>query len=321
MPFKVSGVALSSSDRPFHKPFPISMSKRDLPSSRDQPRASGRTTSTDADELPQPDDAESGSGSKVRRIKIIISTLLVFHLAAVVLPPLAFQTLGVNGPSPLVGTLIIPFSGYGQFLHMDRGYAFFAPNPGPSHLVQAAFTAADGTITERMYPNLDDQWPRLLYHRHFMLTEYLNESYYPPVPDLQMFEDDQADALDWQQRRERYEYIRQSMVDHLKHENDGRAVAIRRIEHGVPGLQDFREEPISLTDPRLYSVLLDQSMMEEDVAAETNEEIPASQAIDDPQSLPKENSAPANNPDAVDKPSSVDKPAPDAESETSETQS
>ena len=219
--------------------------------------------------------------TKLRRFKWIASAAIVFHLLAVVLPPLAFQTISLEGPSPLIGTLIRPFQGYGQFLYLDRGYAFFAPDPGPSHLIQAAVTDDDGEVTETMYPDLDRQWPRLLYHRHFMLTEYLHEIYWPPGPPNEMFETDPPAARLWQQRRSRYEYVRKSMVDHLRHVNDGRQVAILRIEHGLPPLANFIEEPIELDDPRLYSVLLDQPIISDAIAPAQNspnqstEEIPA----------------------------------------------
>jgi hypothetical protein len=207
----------------------------------------------------------------------MISVLILFHLCAVILPPLAFQTSGVDGPSPLIGTLIRPFAGYGQFLYLDRGYAFFAPDPGPSHLIQAATTGPDESITERMYPDRKDHWPRLLYHRHFMLSEYLNEVYWPPGPPDEMFQIDPAGAEIWQQRRGRYEYVRQSMIDHLQAENEGREVAIRRIEHLLPGLQDFVAEPIALDDPRMYRVLLDQPVFSDEIAPATTEEIPSPQ--------------------------------------------
>lgn len=220
----------------------------------------------------------SASQRNPSRFKIIASLLILFHLAAVALPPLAFQTFSLDGPSPLVGNLMRPFAGYSQFLHMDRGYAFFAPNPPrASHLIQVASTRPDGSISERMIPDRNDQWPRLLYHRHFMLSEYLNEAYWPPGPPDDLFESDRAAAELWQQRRGRYEYLRQSMVDHLRSENGGREVAIRRIEHGLPGLQDFVVEPIELTDPRLYSVLLDQPIFSDEIAPApaATEEIPA----------------------------------------------
>ena len=255
----------------------IRMSKRRSPSNRTQRDASsGREPHAGHDEADGPLD-QSIDAAAPRRWKLIASGLILFHLMAVGLPPLAFQTFSLDGPSPLVGTLIRPFAGYGQFLHMDRGYAFFAPDPGPSHLIQAASTNADGTLTERMYPDRNDQWPRLLYHRHFMLAEFLNDSYWPPGPPNEMFESDRPAAELWQQRRGRYEWIRQSMVDHLTSVNEGRDVAIRRLEHGLPGLQEFAEEPIALDDPRLYNVLLDQPIFSDEIdpAPVNTEVIPA----------------------------------------------
>ena len=76
------------------------------------------------------------------------------------------------------------------------------------------------------------------------------------------------------------------MVEHLKTVNAGREVAIRRIEHGLPGLQDYREEPIALTDPRLYSVLLDQVVIPDELNPDSTEEIPASGVVEEPKALP-----------------------------------
>lgn len=214
------------------------------------------------------------------RLKMVASLLIAFHFCAVALPPLSFQTQGIDGPSPLVGLLIKPFEGYGQFLHMDRGYAFFAPDPGPSHLIQAATINADGSISEQMYPDLQRQWPRLLYHRHFMLAEFLNDTYMPPGPPNEMFESDPIAAALWQQQRGRYEWIRQSMTDHLQAANNGAQVAIRRLEHGLPNLADFQAQPIELNDPRLYNLLLDQPIYSDQIApAPETEVIPAPDVI------------------------------------------
>jgi len=216
---------------------------------------------------------------------------------------LAFQTISVDGPSPLIGSLIRPFRGYGQFFHLDRGYAFFAPDPGPSHLIQAAVTQPDGSLVETMYPDREQQWPRLLYHRHFMLSEYLHEVYWPPGPPDNVAESDPPAALLWQQRRGRYEYVRKSMVDHLRHVHGGRQVGIRRIEHGLPPLQQYVREPIELRDPRLYSVLLDQPIFDDEIApAEDSEEIPAPGVrpgvATTPDPEPEESGAAADRPEA-----------------------
>lgn len=54
---------------------------------------------------------------------------------------------------------------------MGHGYRFFAPNPGDSHLVQYKVTKNDGTQIKGVFPDRENAWPRLLYHRWFMLSE------------------------------------------------------------------------------------------------------------------------------------------------------
>jgi hypothetical protein len=190
--------------------------------------------------------------------RLAISILVLGHLLAVLLPPLSFQARGPLGLSPAVATLLVPFEGYGQFLYIDRGYAFFAPDPGPSHLLQAAITDSSGQRIEKTYPDRKQQWPRLLYHRYFMLAEFMDEIYQPPGPPQELVELDREEAESWVRSRARYEHVRQSIVEHLKAENPGHDVAIRRIEHLIPDVIEFQREPIALTDQRLYQVILDQ---------------------------------------------------------------
>jgi hypothetical protein len=189
--------------------------------------------------------------------RIAISVLVLAHGLAVLLPPLAFQSRGPLGLSPAIAMAITPLEGYGQFLYIDRGYAFFAPDPGPSHLIQAAITDPRGGRTELVYPDLERQWPRLLYHRHFMLAEFLQQIYQPPGPPPELAEADPFEAEMWVRTRARYEHVRQSVVEHLKHEYPGQDVAILRLEHLIPNVIEFQREPIALTDPRLYRVLPD----------------------------------------------------------------
>lgn len=195
--------------------------------------------------------------SPTPRLRLLISVGLIGHLMAVTLPPLSFQSRGPLGISPVVATAITPIEGYSQALYMDRGYAFFAPDPGPSHLIQAAITAKDGSRVERLFPNLNDQWPRLLYHRHFMLSEFLTEIYHPPGPPPELVQFDRDEAERWVRSRARYEHVRQSLTDHLRIRNPGHEVAIRRVEHLIPDLVAFNQSPIALDAPELYRVLLD----------------------------------------------------------------
>ncbi|OUT54507.1 MAG: hypothetical protein CBB71_22465 [Rhodopirellula sp. TMED11] len=206
-------------------------------------------------------DAEPvGSMSTAKRVA---SLVILFHLCALVLPPLAFQTSSPGQPSTLFASLFKPFQGYAQFLYTDRGYAFFAPNPGPSNLIGVAMETPDGSVQEVLYPDLNQQWPRLLYHRHFMMTEYLNELYWPPGPPAELTTQDPEAARLWKQRRGRYEAVRDSIVRHLKQVNEGRDVKIRRLRHHQPDMLDYRADPIALNDERLYEILRDQAPTEE----------------------------------------------------------
>ncbi len=191
------------------------------------------------------------------RLRFFLSALLIGHLLAVIAPPLSFQTRGPLGQSPVVATVLAPVEGYSQAMYMDRGYAFFAPDPGPSHLIQAAITSKDGSRVETMFPDLDEQWPRLLYHRHFMLSEYLTEVYFPPGPPRELAKVDPIDAENWVRARARYEHVRQSIVGHLQRRYPGQDVAIRRVEHLIPDLVAFQQSPVALDDPRFYQVMLD----------------------------------------------------------------
>ena len=73
---------------------------------------------------------------------------------------------------------------YLQILSLDNGYRFFAPEPGPSHLVRYDVTLADGQQIGGVFPNLAEERPRLLYHRYFMLSEFVNSLTEGTPPEL-----------------------------------------------------------------------------------------------------------------------------------------
>lgn len=56
---------------------------------------------------------------------------------------------------------------------MNHGYHFFAPEPGASTVVRYVATRSDGSVVTGQIPDRSQHIPRLLYHRHFMLTESL----------------------------------------------------------------------------------------------------------------------------------------------------
>lgn len=195
-------------------------------------------------------------------------------LLAIALPPLAFQARGARGLSPSVGTLLSMVAPVAQMFYLDRGYAFFAPDPGPSHLIRAT---SDGGQTTQVFPNLDDQWPRLLYHRHFMLAEFLNDSYQPALPmEVSQLIGPELSPEELQTLRlgrKRFERIADSMVRHLQ--STGKSdVAIERIEHQLPDFVLFTQENLSLTDERSYIELPDVPITLESLLGGAAESLP-----------------------------------------------
>jgi hypothetical protein len=113
--------------------------------------------------------------------KAIISLLLAVHLTAVFIAPFAFACNAGGSTSPLADAVYRKLHPYITAMFLDHGYFFFAPNPGPSHLVDFKVEFAGGKPpVEGRFPNLATERPRLLYHRHFMLSEALHASYAPP---------------------------------------------------------------------------------------------------------------------------------------------
>jgi hypothetical protein len=91
---------------------------------------------------------------------------------------------------------------------------------------------------ERIYPNLHTERPRLLYHRHFMLSESLHSRYVPRTPPPQLASD--AEQLQrWRAARQQYERLRDSFVTHLKASTAAREVTITRVEHRPPTPFEF----------------------------------------------------------------------------------
>jgi len=112
-----------------------------------------------------------------RWVRVGVSLLLVYHLAAVLLEPLATPPNFAGPPSVIPEQVRPMFHGYTTALSLDHAYKFFAPNPGDSHLVRYDLYFADGTKRvnqpDQWFPDRKRNWPRLLYHRYFMITEFL----------------------------------------------------------------------------------------------------------------------------------------------------
>lgn len=190
-------------------------------------------------------------------VKTVVSVGIALHLAAVFIAPMSFA---VRPGSPAIDPLRDAFRPYIQAMFLDHGYAFFAPDPGPSHLVEYQLTFADrrGPATGR-FPDVQKHVPRLLYHRHFMLSESLQTYYVPATAPSGVAPDSEA-YRSWRRARDHYNALRDSYANHLARAHQAENARVHRLRHDfLPPAQFTRdrdlEGPTTLDDERTYSDL------------------------------------------------------------------
>src|SRR4051812_31888803 len=203
--------------------------------------------------------------------KLLISVLLVLHVAAIVSPPLAFACRSRGGESGAARALARFFQPYAGAFFFDHGYAFFAPDPGPNHLVDYKVEFKDGRpLIKGRFPDLAAERPRLLYHRYFMLSEALNNRFVPPefAPEpsppaltasagererfAKLKADYEAEKKRWQHARRQYEAMRKSIEEHLKYSYGADRVTLNRIEHLPADPEDVVYERKALSAAESY---------------------------------------------------------------------
>jgi len=220
------------------------------------------------------DPAASSAGWLSPRTRLIVSVLVLLHLTAVFWAPFTFASrVGADSSSPFADGLMPYLRPYIAMMYLDHGYFFFAPNPGPSFLVKYKVEYPDGRgAVEGVFPNLKEQRPRLLYHRYFMVSTALNNSFAPaeappepspPPINATASSTDQRNhqrAVDayqrqksfWAHRRMQYEALRNSIVRHLESEYPGGKVTITRVEHRPAAPTEVSEDKLLLTAPQTY---------------------------------------------------------------------
>lgn len=204
-----------------------------------------------------PSPAETSPSAAPRRLprwaKGVVSALVVVHLIAVVAPPLQLQTYTPGAPATPVSFAFRTLQPYIDLLYLNHGYAFFAPDPGPSHLVRYRATFADDRSTVvGTFPDRNDHWPRLFYHRHFMLAEQLHSDYASPSGPPPEAGPDHAF---WKNRRDNYVQKWNGFERRLQALLGAESVTLERIEHRQPDWYEHRQFGLRLNDPSLYVTL------------------------------------------------------------------
>jgi hypothetical protein len=151
-----------------------------------------------------------------------INCWLVYHLAAIVIAPASVPPSSLLEQSTWLGV-----QPYVQTLFLNHGYHYFAPEPGPSTLLAYVARREDGTEVNGRIPNFDIK-PRLLYHRHFMLTEF-----YGFVPS------------------ELEEAWTKSYARHICRKYHAAEVSLSRLRHYIPSMPEV-VEGATLDDPERY---------------------------------------------------------------------
>ena len=153
-----------------------------------------------------------------KRVRWVISVLLILHILANITSPMS-----VPPSSSLFDSAWSVFGSYLQMMYLNHGYKYFAPEPGPSTLLAYTLEFDDGSTIQQTIPNRGIH-PRLLYHRHFMLSEFLNFG-----PD------------DWHRT-----YAR-----HLCRTYGAKSVSMSRMTRVLPTMEEVRNGS-TLTDAERY---------------------------------------------------------------------
>ena len=118
------------------------------------------------------------------------------------------------------------------------------------------------------FPDRETQWPRLLYHRHFMLAEELFRLAPGPLPPQPRRPTDDSPAARrvferqkeawqtqfsrWKTQRAMYERLRTSVANHLKYDYQASDVSLVLREHRQLDLIEFTEDRLGLRDKQTY---------------------------------------------------------------------
>jgi hypothetical protein len=194
----------------------------------------------------EPGASSKRNGRLATWLRVIISIWIVWHFAGVFLAALS---IGVT--SDLVRDVAQrpPMQWYLDATFLNQGHSFFAPEVGPGHLIRYELFDQSGRPMEQgEWPK--NEWPRLRYHRHFMLADQAG------LPGEKEFSD-------YWQRQYLEAYARHLLRVHP----DAQAARVTRIAHW-PLPRDFALQQRTLTDAEGYEKLMEVTQRRSDLPPE-----------------------------------------------------
>lgn len=172
--------------------------------------------------------AEVAPGRAVPRpVRLLMSLVLLVYVAGVIIAPLA----GPPPASELSRVILQPFRPLLGALYLGHGYRFFAPDPGPGHSLRWTITRADGTTLSGTTPDAERDWPRLLYHRRFMVAEKIAPLVPPPDAPAEVRARAKADWLP----------LVKGVAGNLLRTHGGDRITLEMVEHYLPAPEEVAE--------------------------------------------------------------------------------
>lgn len=188
--------------------------------------------------------------------RFLASVAILVHLVAVFVAPW-HHTHG----SPLTTRFYRLFGPYLDVANINYGYDFFSPEPGNAmFLVRYELQFDDGRVEQGVIPDREKHWPRLLYHRHFMLTsKQITRSSFdqslPPPSEFDQWENSPSQTT-----------IAHAYARHLMGATGARRARIYLVQHRI----STREEILAgkkLDDPVTYRERLLVDLMWDELEA------------------------------------------------------
>ena len=178
--------------------------------------------------LPTTDRSERAPSQAIRRpVRWLLSLAILAYLTGVIIAPL-------SGPPPasdLSQVILQPFRPLLGALYLGHGYRFFAPDPGPGHSIRWTITRPDGTTLTGTTPDAARDWPRLLYHRRFMVPEKIAPLVPPPDAPPEVRARAKADWLP----------LVKGIAGNLLRTHGGDRITLDLVEHYLPGPDEVAE--------------------------------------------------------------------------------